>query len=154
MKVVKATTAIEKIEGLKEVALEWRDTCINDFGIELVLEVHFKDLAGLIEDENSELFLLMKNDKVVGYMGAVCFDSPTGNQIMTQEHCWFVRGKSRGRGILLLLRAIEKWAKEKGCSHRIMTASCLASDMHDRLCKFYEKIGFKKFETSFIKEIT
>lgn len=154
MKVIKATNSLDDIEALKPLALEWKRECKGkDFGIELVPEIHYSDLAGLIEDENSELFLLMKKDRVVGYMGAICFDSPIGNQKFCQEHYWFVSGKNRGRGTLLLLRAIKEWAKEKGCSHLIMNASCLASNLHDRLCRFYEKIGFRKFETSFIKEL-
>ena len=139
---------------MKEVAYEWKHTCnAKAFGIDLNPEVHFQDLARLIEDKDCELFLLMKKDRVIGYMGAVCFRSPLGNQKLTSEHYWFVSGKNRGRGTLLLLRAIKTWAKEKGCSHLIMNCSNLASQMHDRLCKFYEKIGFQRFESSFIKRL-
>lgn len=154
MRVVKATNSIDDIEALKNIAFEWKGSCNGKaFGIDLRPETHFKDLANLIEDENSELFLLMKNNRVIGYMGAICFDSPIGNQKFASEHYWFVSGKNRGRGTLLLLRAIKLWAKEKGCSHLIMNCSNLASGMHNRLCQFYEKIGFRKFETSFIEEI-
>lgn len=154
MKVVIATNSIEDIEALKDLAFEWKSVCNGkQFRIDLRPETHFRDLAGLIENENSELFLLMKNDHVIGYMGAICFDSPLGNQKMCQERYWFVSGKNRGRGTLMLLRAVKKWAKEKGCSHRLMTASCLASQMHDKLCRFYERLGFKKFETTYIEEL-
>ena len=134
--------------------VEWRISCNGKaFGIDLELEVHYRDLAGLIEDKNSELFLLINEDRVVGYMGAIIFQSPLGKQKICQEHYWFVGGGNRGRCTLLLYRAIREWAKEKGCSHLIMSASCLASNMHDRLCNFYSSIGFDKFETSFIKEL-
>ena len=152
MRVIKATN--EDIEALKSLAYEWKSLCNGkSFGIDLRPEVHVRDLAKLIEDEDSELFLLLKKDRIIGYMGAICFNSPTGNQVMCQEHYWFVSGKNRGRGALLLLRAVKKYAKEMGCSHRLMTASCLASNMHDRLCVFYEKIGFRKFETTYIEEL-
>lgn len=154
MKVVIATNSVEDIEALKSISYEWKGICNGKaFGIDLRPETHFRDLAKLIEGEDSELFLLLKKDRVVGYMGAICFDSPLGNQRIAQEHYWFASGDKRGRGTLLLFRAIKEWAKEKGCSHLIMNASCLASDLHDRLCKFYARIGFQKFETSFIKEL-
>lgn len=154
MKVVKATNSIDDIEALKSLAFEWKGLCNGKaFGIDLRVETHFRDLASLIENEDSELFLLLKQYRVIGYMGVTCFDSPIGNQKIANEHYWYVSGKNRGRGTLLLLRAIKSWAKEKGCSHLIMNCSNLASEMHDRLCRFYEKIGFRKFETSFIKEL-
>lgn len=150
MRVVEAQ--IEDIDKLKPVAIEWQRTCNGkDFGLETNLETHLLDLAGLIERGDADLFLLLnEKDEAVGYMGITCFDSPIGSQRIAEEHYWFVSGKNRGNGALLLLRAIKEWAKEKGCSHLIMNASCLASEMHDKLCEFYEAVGFKKFETSYI----
>lgn len=155
MKVRKAQT--EDIERLKPIALEWKETCNGkDFGIDLKPETFLSHLTDMINDTDSELFLLVKlhkREKIVGFMGAVIFQSPLGNQNIANEHFWFISGKHRGRGTLLLYRAIKEWAKEKGCMHLIMNASCLASNMHDRICHFYEAIGFRKFETSFIKEL-
>lgn len=151
MRVIKATTSLDKIEGLKEVALEWKGSCNGkDFGIELVPETFFSHLNDMIIDVDKELFLLLKKDRVIGFMGAVIFQSPLGNQDICQEHFWYCGGNHRGRGTMLLLKAIKEWAKERGCSHLIMNASCLASNLHDRLCRFYEKIGFLRFETSYI----
>ena len=150
MKAVKAQNK-QDIERLKPVAFQWKESCNGeDFGIELVPEKHFSDLAGLIERDDADLFLLVNEDEVVGYMGVTAFSSPLGNQKVGQEHYWFVSGENRGRGSMLLIRAAKDWAKEKGCTHFIMTASNLASNLHDKVCRFYERIGFKKFETSFI----
>lgn len=152
MKVVKAKT--EDLESLKNIAYEWRDSCkAKEYGIELDSEEYFNKLSNLIKRDDSDLLLLMKKNEVVGYMGLIYFQSPLGKQLFTNEHFWYVAGKHRGHGTMKLIRAAKEWAKNKGCSHRIMTASCLASGMHDRLCKFYEKIGFRKFETSFIEEL-
>ena len=144
----------EDIQKLRPIACEWRDTCNGDrFGIEIDVKAHLADLARLIEREDADLFLLVNEGKAVGYIGVTIFDSPLGGQKVAQEHYWFVTGKNRGRGVMKLIRAVNEWAKEKGCSHIIFNASNLASDKHDNLCVFYEKIGFSKFETSFIKEI-
>jgi len=153
MKVTKAKT--EDIRGLIPVAVEWRKTCNGKgFGIDLVLETHLSDLAGLIERDDADLLLLSNDkDEIVGYMGLICFSSPVGNQKIAEEHYWFVAGRSRGRGTMLLIRKAKEWAKEKGCSHIIFNASNLASNMHDKICVFYKKIGLRKFETSFIGRI-
>lgn len=154
MNVVRATNSGD-IEKLKPVALQWKEICNGRaMGIELVPQIHFADLTDLISKDDADLFLLTDvRYGVIGYMGVTCFDSPLGNQKIAQEHYWFVSEEHRGRGSLLLIRAVEKWAREKGCSHLIMTASTLASDMHDNVCRFYERIGLKKFETSYIEEI-
>jgi len=133
------------------VTFEWHNTCnAKDFGIDLNPETYFKDFSDLIDREDSDLLLLMKRDEVVGYMGLTYFQSPLGNQRIANEHFWYVSGKHRGRGTLKLIRAARQWAKEKGCSHLIMNCSNLASDMHNRLCHFYTRIGFQLFETSYI----
>ena len=153
MKVVKAT--IEDIPNLLPVAAEWQRTCNGErFGIELDLKKSLSDLAYLIERETADLFLLVNKEDVVGYLGMTIFDSPIGSQKIAQEHYWFVMGDNKGRGTILLIRAAKEWAREKGCSHIIFNASNLASNMHDKVCRFYEKIGMKKFETSYIKEIS
>lgn len=154
MKVVKATNSIDDIESLKEVALEWKEECKGgDFGIELIPETFFSHLADMINDIDKELFLLLRKGEVIGFIGAVIFQSPLGNQDICQEHFWYCSGDKRGQGTLLLYRAVRDWAKERNCSHLVMNASCLASNMHNKLCRFYEKIGFKKFETSYICEV-
>ncbi|GAG39390.1 unnamed protein product, partial [marine sediment metagenome] len=114
MKIVKAIN-LEDIERLKPVALQWKKTCNGKaMGIDLVPEVHFTDLAGLIDRDDADLFVLV-NDKeeVIGYMGVDYFNSPLGNQRMAQEHYWYVvPGENRGKGAMLLVRALRKWAKE------------------------------------------
>lgn len=154
MEVVKATNS-EDIDRLKPIAWQWKDECNSEgFGIEIVPETYFADLATLISRDDADLFLLTNDkDEVVGYMGIECFNSPLGSQKMANEHYWFVAKEGRGRGSLLLIKQAREWAKEKGCTHLIFNASNLASDLHDKVCGFYEHIGMKKFETSFIQEI-
>ncbi len=152
MKVIVATNSGD-IERLTPVALQWKESCNGmEMGIVLVPETHFADLMRLIGRDDAELFLLVDDDReeVFGYMGVECFNSPLGPQRIAQEHYWYVSEGNRGRGTILLIRAVEKWAKEQGCTHLIMNASTLASDLHDKVCDLYERIGMKKFETSYI----
>lgn len=172
MKVVKAQ--IEDIERLRPIALQWQESCNGgEMKIELDIETHLADLAYLVKSEDADssaalgmtcLFLLL-NDKdspheiseaaisrgePVGYMGLKCFKSPLGNQLIANEHYLFVASEFRGFSTLQLIRAAREWARAKGCSHIIFNASNLASDLHDKVCQFYERLGMKKFETSYI----
>ncbi len=152
MKVVIATN----IEPIKPIAMQWKAECNGEtMGIHLEPDVYFRDLAKLPGRDDAELFLLLNaNNEVVGYMGVEIFVSPLGNQKIANEHFWYILKDCRGPGTMRLVKAIKEWAKEHGCSHFVMNASTLASDLHDKVCSFYERIGMKKFETSFIQEIT
>lgn len=155
MKVVRATNA-EDVVRVEPIAWLWEKECNRDsFGIDLDPSGYLKGLRELIVGSDSDLLLLLADDdeKIAGFMGLTIFKSPLGNQKIANEHFWFVSGENRGKSSMLLIRAAKEWAKEKGCSHLILNASKLASDIHDRLCVFYERMGFKLFETAYIKEI-
>ena len=143
------------IKKLIPVILEWKRTCNGKaMNINLDVETYCADLMNLIIKDDSELFILEDdNDKPIGYMGVECFNNPIGEGKMANEHYWFISEKSSGRGAMLLMAAVKLWARHKNCRHLLMSASTLASDMHDKVCKFYERIGMIKFETTFIQEI-
>ncbi len=152
--IVRTAINQEDIEDLKPIVLQWKAECNGDgMGISLVPDRHYAGLASLIERENAALFLLLVEGVVVGYMGIEYFKSPLGDQRIANEHYWYVLEKFRGRGSLKLVDCARWWAKRQGCSHLIMNASTLASGLHDKVCRFYERIGMQKFETSYIKEI-
>jgi GNAT superfamily N-acetyltransferase len=137
------------------IAIQWKNLCNGiSMGIDVRFDNFMADVEALIRDNDKDLLLLLEDTgEVVGYMGITTFDNPLGNQKIANEHYWYVSESHRGRGSLLLVSAARKWAKEKGCSHLIMTASTLASDLHDRVCNLYEHLGLKKFETSYICSI-
>ena len=86
-------------------------------------------------------------------MGGVLFDSPVNRSKCVQDKYWFVLPKHRGRSVIMLKKGLEEWAREKGATHLLMSASMLASDKHDRVCKLYEKT-MKHFETTYIMPLT
>lgn len=152
MKVIKAT----HVEQIRHVVLEWKETCNADrFGLSMDIETYLGNLGALILKYDAELFLLVRdNDEVVGYIGIESFNSPLDDQKVATEHHWYIMEKYRGSSAMRMLAAVKDWAKERGCKHLIMNASTLASNLHDKVCGFYESVGMVKFETSFITEIT
>lgn len=153
MKVIINTT--ENVERLQPLAEEWlAESNCKDFGIDTDVDKHLWELDSMTKRTDADVLLLMNEELIVGYMGIECIENPFGDQIIANEHYWFVVKHARGHGSLRLLWAAKEWAKEKGCSHLIANASYMASDLHDRTCELYERMGMKKFETSYIKEIT
>jgi GNAT superfamily N-acetyltransferase len=144
---------IDNAEWLRPIAERWKEEANGDFGIHIDVNHHLEDMQRLIDDEGSELFGLFKDEKVVGYLGILMFNNPLGAGRVANEHYWYVHPDHRGFGSTKLLHAAKIWAKENNCSHLILNASKLASDLHDTVCRMYERLGLDHFETSYICEV-
>ena len=144
----------DDIETLRPIAESWQEEVrANEFGILTDVNKHLSELRSLVDNNNSDLIILYDEDEPVGYIGLRYFDSPTGNQRIAEEHYLYVIPEKRGLTSMRLIKNAKMLAKLKGCSHLILNASNLASDMHDKICGFYEKTGFMKFETSYITNL-
>lgn len=141
------------VSPLAHMARTWlAETHGNAFGIDINVEAHMRDLQGLVDGDDSDLLVLVDGGPV-GYIGMTWFNSPLGGQKVANEHYWYVLPDYRGLGSVRMIQAAKAWAISKDCTHLIMTASNMASDMHDRVCRLYEQMQMKKFETSFITEV-
>ena len=145
----------DDIETLRPVMELWRSTVDFDkFGIIADSpDKYLTELNLLARNDNSDLLVLYDNDIPVGYIGLQYFESPFSNQRIANEHFMYVVPEKRGLASMRLIKDAKILAKLKGCSHIIFNASNLASDLHDKLCRVYEKIGFAKFETCFITKL-
>lgn len=142
------------ISRLVQVAESWASECNGEeMGIDIDVAVFLEKLAEFARGPDSELFVIENDEIVFGILGMEIFDSPVGKQRICNEHFWYVIPEYRGASSIRLLRHGMKWAKEKGCSHIMLNASRLASNLHDEVCRLYERIGFKEFETVYVKKI-
>ena len=128
----------------------WEKEC-KDLGFEVSVDRHLQDLQKLIDSNDSDLIVL--GDPPVGYLGIIRFINPLGTEMFANEHYWYIVPDKRGIGAIRLMKAAQEWAVNKGCKYLLMTASKLASDMHDKVCRIYEKTGFEHFETTYIKRV-
>ncbi|MBE3087704.1 MAG: GNAT family N-acetyltransferase [Chloroflexi bacterium] len=128
----------------------WKQEASREFNIDFDIESNIKHLNDMINGANSTVIGLMDDDRVIGYMGICIFENPVGKGIMASEHFWYVLPEHRGIGAIRLLEAGMDWARARGCTHFIGNASRLAGDLHGKVCKLYEKMGFTLFETSYI----
>ena len=145
----------DDIETLRPIAESWREEMrANEFGIIADdIDKFLTELGSMASKADSDLLVLYDGDEPVGYIGLQYFDSPLGEQRMANEHYFFVIPEKRGLASMRLIKNAKFIAKLKGCSHLILNASNLASNMHDKICGFYEKSGMKLFETSYISEV-
>lgn len=123
-----------------------------DFGISVIRENVETDIYSLTNGENSDVMVLTDENEPVGLMVLMAVPSWLGDQRIAIEKYWYVKSDHRTGGFMMVEEA-KKWAKEHGCSHLVMIASNMASEMHDKVCAFYEHVGMKLFETSFISEV-
>lgn len=98
------------------------------------------------------IFLLETPEgEVAGALGGVVFPDLYSGELVATEFFWFVREGKRGSG-LLLYRAFEEWAREKGCAEVRMVH--LLDSMPEKLNRVYRHLEFTPTEVHYAKELT
>lgn len=105
----------------------------------------FETMFRLIEGEDA-ILLVQGDDKPIGMLGGLIYRHPLSWQTFFSELFWWVEPEHRGHG-LDLPRHAEAWAKTLGATHCIMVSP------NDRVSRLYEKLGYSKLETHYIKEV-
>lgn len=127
---------------------------VRDFHKESLEEYGFefdiKEVTEVIKEQGMNSFVLLVDGHCVGVIGGQII-IPTGSGIKAyQESIWYVDKAYRRYG-LRLLRAVENWAKEQGCTKFVMV--CMHNSKTDKLFRYYQRMGFIPCETHFIKEL-
>ena len=145
----------DDIEALRPIVRSWKETASkNDFGIKVVDEnKYLLDLCRMTMNPKADLLVLFDDIMPVGYLGLEYFESPMSNQVIANEHYFYVVPEARTLASMRLMKTAMQLAKLRGCSHLIMNASNLASTLHDKVCRVYEKFGFTLFESSYITSL-
>ena len=140
-------------EELRELIKSWHsEQNGSDFGLDLQVDSALYELDEWRKGEETAIIIQVVDGKVVGFLCVFCVDSLFVGRKVAIEKYWFVMPDHRMAGVKLLHEA-RKWAKENNCTHLIMIASNLASDMYETVSRIFEKMGMKVFETSYITEV-
>lgn len=123
----------------------------EDFGLDVDIDSVAIHLKGILK-AGGVILAAIRNQEVVGFLPLMRIPSYMGRNDIALEQFWYVIPEHTGVGYALLRRA-KIWAQAQGCSHLIMTASNMASEMHDEVCRFYERTGFRKLETNYICDL-
>ena len=140
------------VESLRGVVGQWRGESKIGIMMHGDIDVFMRHLQSLIDAPDCVLFALYSDGRPVGFIGGMLFISHLNGKLCANEQNWYVMTDHRGIGSLRLKRRLEKWAYERGAWKLLMTASALAGDDHERICKLYEK-DMQYFETTYIKDL-
>lgn len=88
-------------------------------------------------------------DGLVGTLGAVMCPDPCDGDLVAQEMFWYVLPEHRGFG-MRLLKGYERMARERGAK-RISMVHLHA--INENLGAIYERGGYRKLETQYMKEL-
>ena len=123
-----------------------------EFGLDIDVDFTDENLQKILVTGGSLLVAYDDEDKPVGFFAISPIQSFFGRQMIAMEAMWFCLPNAHRAGPALLKEA-RQWSKEHGCSHLMISGSRLASDMHDSVCHFCERVGGKHFETVYLMEV-
>lgn len=96
------------------------------------------------------VLLLLYGEEVCGTIVSICSKFPFSEERAASELIWWVDHEHRSRrGSLSLFRAYEYWCRKIGARY----SSAVSTEGTVQLDKFYERSGYKKAETTYVKQI-
>ena len=141
--------------NLWEIVESWKAEADAGFKMQMDPEHFIGHLGALMDGPNSDLLVWQEpSGFVMGFMGVQVFPSPLSGEIVLEEHMWYILPRYRSLAATrAFLAAAEAWGKERGATQFILTASRLANIDAGRVMRMYGRLGFKPFETVFIRPI-
>lgn len=140
------------IEMLVPLLTEWEEVA-GGFGVHLSWPTTRATINNMVHSGGSDVLVLMLGDQAVGFMGILLRSNHVGSGLIAQECLYFVSPQHR-HSARRLVTAAEKWAKSRGASHLVLTASALANpEGSGRVARYYQALGFAPYETTWIKGV-
>ena len=133
------------IEPIRQHGIDF----MQDLCEEIDHEYYIAQWRKFIDTGMGVVFYLVKNNVVVGGIGAIKVPNIFNGKTMLVEMFWYVNPKHRKAG-LLLYDAMEKYFEENKKLDRFAMIH-MENSMPEKLKSFYVKKGFKLMETQWIK---
>ena len=109
---------------------------------------HMHNMILEFRTRDKVIFLLRKDNEVIGYLAAAANPHPFFQFLIAAEYGWYVLPEYRKEASWLLVDLYEEWAKAIGCK-----AAVLTNYNTPKLSEAYIDRGYKLYEQSFIKEL-
>ena len=148
---IEYVTDLEVFRPLGELWMQTHNG--KEFGFNITVDDVMKDAKEVLASGSGAVIGANLNGEWVGFMLLFVCKSFLGPQDFAVEKYWFAKPGASFMAGPLMLREAKAWTKNRGCSDLITSASNPASEMHDKVCEFYERCGFRKFETSYICKV-
>lgn len=145
---------VTDIELLREVGEHWlSEHRGKEYGFDVSVDAILADSKEWLSTGMGAVIALVDDETgYVGFMSIYHAPAFMGITTVAYEKYWYIMPDYRF-GAILMFNEAKKWAKKKGASHLIMSASAMASDMYEKLCIFYERLSMQVFEKSYICEV-
>ena len=147
------------VERIREIAGRWLSGCnAQKLGFAISIDRALEDLREWVDTMPGDILLAYEPvsdydpPELVGFFALFVCDSYLGPDKVALEKYWYAEPNHTRAGVALFRAAME-WSKEHGCSHLIASASGIASDLHDKVCRFFERQGMTLFETAYIAKV-
>jgi GNAT superfamily N-acetyltransferase len=114
-------------------------------------DIFIKKMKEFMETGIGTVLCATEDWELKGAVAGVVYENVFDGEKQATELFWYVwPGATPGTGTLLL-GAFEEWARWKDCTR--VTMAYMIHNMPDRLAHFYEKRGYRPFETHYVKAI-
>tara|TARA_R100000951_G_scaffold28650_1_gene24611 strand:+ start:26 stop:526 length:501 start_codon:yes stop_codon:yes gene_type:complete len=109
-----------------------------------------ESISNSIQDVSPlKLFVAELNSDIIGFVWAIVYEQLFSKDKTSDELAWYVDEKHRGgTAAIRLLKAYEDWASE----NNVVCMNMSHIDELKDLSKLYNKLGYKKIESTFQKE--
>ncbi len=108
-------------------------------------------VSRVIDGGIGTVFVIEKDGEFVGAIGAIMNPDFLTGRKSAAELFWFVQPEHRGSSSIRMLKMLEDWSVENDCHTLHMVH--LECSMADKLPDMYQRMGYRKFETWWRKEI-
>lgn len=146
-KIVKA----EEGDVLKTLPLAKKfiqESHIKRFNEDIILE----HLYFCLDNDNCFYYILTDGNDVKGFILGVISNMLFSDIKIATELAWYTDKDFRsGFKSIRLLKEFEKWSIENNCEKVIMAS--IESLNSEKINRVYERLGYKKLETSFAKDL-
>jgi len=143
----------QDVDLLEPLAESWSAECNGGrFGLAVSVPAALAELKNWLATMPGTLILGYEGDRLVGCFAVFKVPLPMAGRFLALEKYWYtLPGATLGGPALY--RAARRWGRENECSHLVVSASNMASDLHDKVVQFCTHMGMQLFETAFIGEL-
>ena len=103
--------------------------------------------GSLIASETATILVVRDEDRLLGMLGLTLFTHPLSGLLTVAELFWYVRPEARGSLGLRLLKAGERWARDRGAVRLQVVAPTVEAE------QLYQRLGFHPVERSYEKSL-
>lgn len=143
----------QDVKKIRPLAARWSAGCNGDrFGLTVSVDAALADLDRWFSCIPGTLILAYDGLELVGFFAVAVMSNFLGYEKIALERYWYAL-PNHVRAGPALFRAAQQWGKANGCTHLTVSASHLASDAHDKVARFCERMGMKPLETVYVGEV-